>query len=188
MAPLNWGADSIILKLTLIVLKKIISITLMMLFTIKKGTAAQKVAAVVLMTTPLAAMLQFSYDHVFPTEYFALVWLVCIISDTAIGMVRHFAQKSFSHKMLFYGILGKIGLSLFIMLLVKVILGMEDFVDMPTVIDWGNKFLKLAVIVYLCGSTVSNTYILSGGKFPPKVFMERWGKFEKNMNPKELIK
>lgn len=167
--------------------KRVTVFILMLLFTLKKGTAAQKISSVIIMTAPIAAIMQFSYTHIFPTEHFALVWIVCLISDTVIGTGRHFFQETFSHKMLFHGLLEKVVLSLFIMLLVKVILGMEDFVDWPTAIAWSNKFLKLAIIVYLCGSTVSNTYILSGGKFPPKIFMERWGKFEKTINPKDLL-
>jgi hypothetical protein len=168
--------------------KKIISLFLMMMATIKKGTLAQKSITISIISLPIA-IADYSLTDIFPTAFFGIVWARMIIIDTLLGVIRHYwIDGDFSPKDMFYGLSMKIFLTVFIMILVKTLTGMQEFSSLtlfavPTI----NAFLKISVIIYIGGSTISNTYLLSGGKFPPHVFMKRWSKFEKSANVKDLF-
>jgi len=151
----------------------------------KLGTIPQQLMAFISLSALGTAILAFINNDIMPDLFFAKFWIGLIITDTLLGAMRHLKQRNFSTKAMFLGLLTKAGISLAGMYILKTIPSALTEVEFLT--DYFTLFIKIAVLTYLAGSAIGNVYILSGGKFPPEAFMNKWDKFEKTNNLQELI-
>ena len=117
-------------------------------------------------------------------DYIYLV-LGAIVIDHILGSLHHaFIVRDFTWKKNAIGIAIKLGLVIAIGFL---------FEALP-VIAKGDNILKdylvivtrLSVFLYPAGSAFGNMSVVTGGKFPPKAWMDKLSKFNENLNPEDL--
>lgn len=171
-------------------MKKLISTLIMFLALMKHGSAATQLTVMVLLTSlmgTLSVIIEVFNTYVFPDPNFKIVFAVLIIWDTIFGIIRHFKEKTFSPKQMFKGFGIKLVAGFAVMMCVKAIVGMPEMLILPYIADTLTLFTKSAIIGWVGFSLMGNVYILTGGKFPPALFMERFEKFSKSANPNDLL-
>jgi len=117
-------------------------------------------------------------------EYVTFVFFAISI-DHALGSIVHkFFKKDFTIKANAKGLLTKTGLVVLVGLLfegVGAIIVKESFITAYIL-----TVLRLIVFLYPAGSAFRNSSILSGGKFPPKSWIDRITNFENNLKVEDL--
>ena len=117
-------------------------------------------------------------------EYATFVFYA-IALDHVLGTFKHYhIDQDFSVKENIKGLVMKVGLVVFVGYLfegIPAIMPKDNFIAgyMITV-------LRLIVFLYPAGGAFRNSSILSGGKFPPKSWLDRLSKFDKNLNVNDL--
>lgn len=155
------------------------------MFYMKYGGSLQQVFAFLSLGAVGTTVFTFLNGTVMPDESFLEWWIGLIAADTILGGIRHLNAGDFSPKESFKGVLLKTTITLVGMYSLKAI--PESLGDIPYVEDYFHLFTKVSVLTYLIGSILANSYIISGGKFPPKYFMGRWAQFEETGEIKQLI-
>lgn len=110
---------------------------------------------------------------------------VAIGIDHILGTIKHaYILKDFSAKNNIKGLMLKSGLVLCVGLLFEglpVIMKTDSFI-----VGYITTVLRLMVFLYPAGSAFVNSSILSGGKFPPKAWIQRISKFQENLKVEDL--
>ena len=117
---------------------------------------------------------------------FILVVLGAIIVDHILGSVKHaYFDFDFTWRQNGIGLLTKIGL---------LVAGGFLFEGLQVIIKHDNLMTsylqittRLIVFLYPAGSAFGNSSVISGGKFPPKSWLDKLNSFQRNLNPKDII-
>jgi hypothetical protein len=104
------------------------------------------------------------------------ILIILLIVNTISGMVKHFMKRTFSWK--------DLAVKLMLKTLVCLI-GIALFNTMNTIADGSSLAKSLfeissqsVLFLYIGGDTFTNLHYISGGKFPPASFMNRFKNFE----------
>jgi len=131
----------------------------------------------------------FIWDHVTTwgidnSEYLIFV-MTAIAIDHVLGTLRHlFLDSDFSFRKNITGICVKVGLVVAIGMLFE---GLNHIITKQSIIkDYLIVTTRLMVFLYPAGSAFSNSSKITGGKFPPGVWLLKLKEFQKNLDPAEL--
>lgn len=114
------------------------------------------------------------------------VWFVfaAIVVDHILGTILHLIKKDFDIKRNITGLITKVGLVVgmgFLFEGVNEIVAEDSFVKSYLIIT-----LRLTVFMYPAGSAFSNSSVLTNGKFPPIGWMNKFKKFQENLDLKDI--
>lgn len=129
----------------------------------------------------------FFRTYVFPDANFIIAFSIMIMLDTAFGVLRHWRQSTFDPEKMIIGLFKKLIIGVGVMMFTKVLLNLPEVVGLPLLASTIVYFLKASIVSWLGLSFFGNVYIISGGKMPPKIIMERFEKFSQTLDTKDLI-
>jgi len=114
------------------------------------------------------------------------IWfvLIAIVVDHILGTILHLINRDFDLKKNITGLFTKIGLVVamgFLFEGINEIVEEDSFVKSYLIIT-----LRLTVFMYPAGSAFSNSSILTKGKFPPIGWMNKFKKFQENLDLKDI--
>jgi hypothetical protein len=111
--------------------------------------------------------------------------MLAIVIDHILGTIRHlFIDRDFTIKKNIKGMVIKLGLVLCVGFLfegLNVIVKNDSFIKEYLMIT-----TRLMVFLYPAGSAFGNSSILSGGKFPPKSWIDKLKTYQENLDTKEF--
>ena len=135
--------------------------------------------------SPIAYALEKITHWTLVNETYVLFVLTAIVADHMLGTIIHaLVKRDFSFKKNIVGLITKIGLVVIVGFLfegINQIIKEDLFVKTYLVI-----VLRLAVFLYPAGSALMNSAVLSNNKIPPVGFINKFNKFNKNLNIDEL--
>ena len=115
-------------------------------------------------------------------DFFTILTFAILI-DLVIGALKYAKLNSFSFKEMLLGLIVKCavaygGMTLFIMF---------STFDDGAAAAWFILVAKFTVLLYPAGSSFSNMYCLTGGRFPPINFMRKLKSFDDILTPSALL-
>jgi len=108
-----------------------------------------------------------------------IAWL--IIFDLIFGIWKHLKIKNFSFKLMMYGLLIKITVSYFAMMVFNGFGTIEGISHLDVKI-YILLVGKLTNFFYVAGSIFNNMYIITSGRFPPVGWMKRMKRFNETLD------
>jgi len=161
--------------------------TIVYLAMLNEGNLMVKLMLSTLLAISLSPIILFFEEilHIaFGSKYFLQMITFALFADLLSGIVKHFKNKTFDFKKLFTGFMTKVFVSELSMMLFNIL----------SIINGGDTFTNwilftgmLLSFVYVGGSAFLNLYDISGGKFPPVSFMNRFEKFNETLDVKDLM-
>lgn len=167
-------------------------ITYIMSLTVESTEAGNFIDSIVptvklsIVLTPLWFVWQKILDWSLNNQDYMLLVVTAIFVDWALGSVKYLVNKNFDLGENAKGLITKLGLAVaggFLFEGVNYLSGDTTFISESLKI-----VTRLVVFLYPALSAWKNIHILSGGKFPPKIWIDRSNLFYKTMNPKHLKK
>lgn len=119
---------------------------------------------------------------------FIKILVLFLLIDLVCGIWKHWKNRTFDFKQLYFGLLTKVGISFLGMVLFNALSSVDDLEAIPTINSWLLLVGKIMNLVYVGGSAFSSMYIITGGKFPPVAFMNKLKKFNETLDISELSK
>lgn len=116
-------------------------------------------------------------------DYISFV-MIAIAIDHILGTLKHLMIGDFSMKTNLIGLMTKIGLVVACGLLFE---GLNNIVTHETLVkDYLTITTRLIVFLYPAGSAFGNSTFLSGGKFPPQIWLDKLQRFQTTLKTSEL--
>lgn len=129
------------------------------------------------------AKLYGAYEPIFNRDSeFLKILVLFLFFDLVLGMWKHWVQKTFDWTKMYKGLMTKIAISLIGMFLFNAFASIPELINFSEISVWIALTGKVMNIVYVGGSAFNNMFVLSGGKFPPVAFMQRFEKFNKTLS------
>lgn len=137
--------------------------------------------------SPLVYILDRLTEWGIDNQDYILLVMGAIAFDHALGSAKHaFVLKDFTFRKNIEGLITKIGLVVacgFLFEATNIIIKKDSVVT-----DYLTIVTRLMVFMYPAGSAFWNSSVLSGGKFPPKSWLDKLTLFQSNLNPDSLTK
>lgn len=117
---------------------------------------------------------------------YIFVVLIAVVLDHILGTIKHlFFDRDFTWKKNIVGLFSKLGLVVACGFLFE---GLNVIIKQDTILKaYLITVTRLIVFLYPAGSAFGNSSVLSGGKFPPKAWLDRLNNFQLNLKPKDLM-
>ena len=118
---------------------------------------------------------------------FAYIMVVfgAVAIDHLFGSYRHaYIDKDFNWKQNVKGLFFKIAIAICGAFLFE---GIDHIIEKDSILkDYIQMVCRLIDFLYPAGSAFGNMSVVTGGKFPPKAWMDKLSKFNENLNPEDL--
>lgn len=160
------------------------------------GTLEIKAKATVILSlllSPIVAIPMFIWTRIsagFTSWFdlnFAYIMVVfgAVAVDHLFGSYRHaYIDKDFNWKQNVKGLFFKIAIAICGAFLFE---GIDHIIEKDSILkDYIQMVCRLIVFLYPAGSAFGNMSVVTGGKFPPKAWMDKLSKFNENLNPEDL--
>ena len=137
--------------------------------------------------SPIAILFELMSRWGVDNQEYIIIVLAAIAIDHILGSLKHlFIDRDFTWRKNITGIAVKIGLVVAVGFLFE---GLNEIIHKQSVVkDYLTITTRMIVFFYPAGSAFGNSSVLSGGKFPPSAWMIRLKSFQKNLDPKDLMK
>lgn len=145
--------------------------------------AVTKIAAVL---TPIFYIYDKINNWAITNQDYILIVMGAIMVDWVFGTIKHiFFTKTFTWKKNAIGLTTKIALAVAGGFLFE---GLNYLVHEADWLVTSTKIMtRIIILMYPGLSAFENIYVVSGEKFPPKAWMERLQKWNKTLDPHDLI-
>lgn len=120
-------------------------------------------------------------------ENYILIVLGAIMIDWLFGTIKHlFFTYTFSLKRNAIGLTIKIGLAVAGGFLFEGLSHLISESDSDILVSGSKTVTRVIILMYPGISAFENIYVVSGEKFPPRIWMERLKAYKTTLNPKDL--
>lgn len=153
------------------------------LMLIHTGTAGQKITGVFMLSffpaIGVSLMEKFTAWYI-DNHIFIAMLIGAIIADLVAGVWKHLILHTFSFKNLLTGFIEKAGIIVLAYFLSESLVQIISDAELGSI--YFKVICKLMIFSYPAGNAFVNMGIITDGKFPPTVFLNKFEKFNKTLD------
>lgn len=118
------------------------------------------------------------------SQTFIQIMFGLLFADLGLGIWKHWKMSTFSFKDMLTGFMTKAILCIFFYFISEALVQILSDAKLDSV--YAKMPLKLIIFIYLGGNSMVNMGIISNGKIPPKILLDRIKKFNETLDINDL--